>query len=264
MVPIVRLDLSYDGSGFHGFARQRDIRTVQGELEGALARVLGDVPDTTGAGRTDRGVHARHQVVTLEVEEVPDLDRLRRGVDGMLGGEVAVWSAVQAPDGFDARFSPAWREYRYFIDPRPTADPLTRAWVWHLGRPLDTEAMERAAGAFLGEHDFASFCRRRAGASTVREVLDAGWRVENPLAVFRVRARAFCHQMVRSLVGLCVDVGLGRVPAEAVPDVMAAQDRQAVGTVAPPHGLILWEVGFTEDGRTTGLPTADFRLPTSD
>lgn len=109
---VIRLDLSYDGSGFRGFARQPTVRTVQGDLEAALERVLGGPCETVGAGRTDAGVHARHQVVTFEVEEVPDLEWLRRAVDGLLGGEVAVWSAMVAPDGFNARFSPAWRAYR--------------------------------------------------------------------------------------------------------------------------------------------------------
>ncbi|MFP3914814.1 MAG: tRNA pseudouridine(38-40) synthase TruA, partial [Actinomycetota bacterium] len=232
-MPTVRIDLAYDGSGFHGFARQPDVRSVQGDLEEALARFLGVSCETTGAGRTDRGVHARHQVVSLQVESLPDLEGLSRALNGILGPEVAVWSVSEAPPGFDARFSPTWRSYRYHIDPRAAADPLTRSWVWHLGRPLDIGAMERAAAAFRGEHDFASFCRRRPGATTVREVLEARWVTEGPRVVFRVRARAFCHQMVRSLVGLCVDVGLGRVEAERVPEVMAARDRQEVGTVAP-------------------------------
>lgn len=241
---VIRLDLSYEGTGFHGFARQPDIRTVQGELEEALERVLGTRPDTTGAGRTDTGVHARHQVVSFQVDDVPDLDRLRRALDGVLGPEVSVWSAQLAEESFNARFSPDWRVYRYFIDPRPAADPLTRNWVWHLGRELDLRSMGEAAGGFRGVHDFASFCRRRPGATTEREVLQAGWSMDGPLCVFGVRARAFCHQMVRSLVGFCVDVGLGRIPAGSVGEVIAARDRQRVGTIAPPHGLILWEVGF--------------------
>lgn len=243
-MPVVRLDLSYDGSGFHGFARQPEVRTVQGELEIALARCLGQRYETICAGRTDAGVHAHHQVVSFEVEEVPDLGRLRRALDGIMGGEVSVWAAAAAPDGFNARFSPAWRGYRYFVDTRPATDPLKRGWVWHLGRDLDLAAMGRAAGGLVGRHDFASFCRRRAGASTEREVLESSWAREDGLAVYHVRARAFCHQMVRSMVGFCIDVGLGRAEAESVSDVIDARDRQMVGTVAPPHGLVLWEVGF--------------------
>lgn len=243
-MPVVRLDLAYDGSGFHGFARQPDVRTVQGDLEHALQRLLGVAIETTCAGRTDSGVHARHQVVTFEVADLPDLDRLRRGLDGVLGPEVSVWSAVEAPVSFNARFSPTWRAYRYFIETRPAADPLTRSWTWHLARPLDVGAMNEAAAHFVGPHDFASFCRRREAASTEREVLGARWDESAGRTVFSIRARAFCHQMVRSLTGFCVDVGLGRVPADATPEVLAAVDRQQVGTVAPPRGLILWEVGF--------------------
>lgn len=243
-MPVVRLDLSYDGSDFHGFARQRQVRTVQGELEAALERVLGRSFETTCAGRTDAGVHARHQVVSFEVEDEPDLTRLRRALDGVMGGEVSVWQASLAPAGFNARFSPTWRGYRYFLDPRPATDPLQRGWVWHLGRDLDLVAMNAAAAGLLGRHDFASFCRRRPGASTEREVLESAWRVEDELVVYHVRARAFCHQMVRSMVGFCVDVGLGRTGADSVSRVMQARDRQMVGTLAPPHGLVLWEVGF--------------------
>jgi tRNA pseudouridine38-40 synthase len=240
----VRIDLAYDGSGFHGFARQPGIRTVQGCLEDALERILGRRYETTGAGRTDTGVHARHQIVTFETEVLPDCDRLRRALDGVLGPEISVQGVAQAADDFNARFSPTWRSYRYFVDPRPAADPLTRAWVWHVAKPLDVEAMNRAAAGFVGIHDFASFCRRRSGATTEREVLEAAWVEEDGRLVFEVRARAFCHQMVRSLVGFCIDVGLGRAAAESVANVIAARDRQAVGTVAPPRGLVLWEVGL--------------------
>jgi tRNA pseudouridine38-40 synthase len=117
--------------------------------------------------------------------------------------------------------------------------------VWHLNRPIDLDAMAEVAAAFVGRHDFAAFCRRREGTGTEREVLEAHWMVEDALAVFEVKARAFCHQMVRSLVGFSVDVGRGRVPAGAVTEVIAARDRSRVGTVAPPHGLVLWEVGFS-------------------
>lgn len=239
---VVRLDLAYDGSGFHGFARQPDLRTVQGELETAMERVLGERPDTTCAGRTDRGVHARHQIVTFEVSEVPDLDRLVRSLNGLVGPEVAVSAARVAPDGFNARFSPTARSYRYFVDPRPAADPLTRGWVWHVGRPLDLESMNEAARHLVGSHDFASFCRQREGATTDRTVMSAEWVREDPRIVFHVSARAFCHQMVRSLVGHCIDVGLGRRQAGDTPAVLAARNRQAVGTVAPAHGLVLWAV----------------------
>ena len=241
---VVRIDLAYDGTGFHGFARQRGVRTVQGELESALERVLGRPVETTCAGRTDAGVHARHQVVSFAGPHLDDPERLRRSLAGLLGPEMAIRSVAEAEEGFDARFGPVRRHYRYFIDPSDAPDPLTRTWVWAVGKEVDVEAMNAASAGLIGAHDFASFCRRREGATTEREVLSAAWVVRSPLLVFEVSARAFCHQMVRSMTGLCVDVGLGRVPADSVGDVLAARDRNAVGTVAPPHGLVLWEVSF--------------------
>ena len=243
-MPVVRIDLAYDGTDFHGFARQPNVRTVQGDLDDALARVLGDPVETTCAGRTDTGVHARHQIVSFEVLEVPDLERLQRSLNGLVGPEVAVHHVRLAEDGFNARFSPTARSYRYFVDPSPVPDPLNRGWVWHLGRDLDLAAMNESAAALVGRHDFASFCRQREGATTEREVLAAEWVADGNLVVFQVRARAFCHQMVRSLVGHCVDVGLGRVKSSETLSVIAARNRQSVGTVAPPHGLVLWEVSL--------------------
>lgn len=249
---VVRIDLAYDGSGYRGFARQDDVRTVQGELESALERVLGSPVATTCSGRTDAGVHARHQVVSFAWPHLPDAERLRRSLDGILGGEVTVYSVREAPQGFDARFSARRRTYRYFVDPTETPDPLTRHWVWNVGRSLDVTEMNRAASALVGPHDFASFCRRREGATTEREVESAGWFRLDRLLVFEVAAGAFCHQMVRSMTGFCVDVGVGRVPADTAADVLAARDRNAVGTVAPPHGLVLWEVSFAAAAAADG------------
>lgn len=241
---VLRLDLAYDGGGFHGFARQEGFRTVQGVVEAALEQVLGGPVKTTCAGRTDAGVHARHQVVSFEWSEPVETDRLRRSLHRMVGPEVTVASVTPASDDFDARFSAVRRSYRYFVDPTEQPDPLSRAWVWNVARPLDVEAMNEAASGLIGPHDFASFCRRREGATTRREVLEARWFQDGALIVFDVSARAFCHQMVRSMTGFCVDVGCGRVPAHSVGAVLDARDRNAVGTVAPPHGLILWEVAF--------------------
>lgn len=239
-----RIDLAYDGSGFRGMARQPGVRTVQGELEAALARVLRVPVETVCAGRTDTGVHARHQVVSFVTEAAVDPVRLRRSLDGLLGDEIAITGVVPAPDGFDARFSARWREYRYRILNSPAGDPLIRSTVWHVAAPLDPGRMDRAVSHLVGSHDFASFCRRAEGRTTVREVLAAGWTPEPPLLVFSIRATAFCHQMVRSIVGLCVDVGLGRRNGDEVPEILAAADRSAAGRVAPPQGLILWEVGY--------------------
>ncbi len=239
-----RLDLGYDGSGFHGFARNRDVRTIQGDLEDVLEKIIGFKIEMVVAGRTDAGVHARGQVVSFDVEADLDMERVERSLRSMLGPEIAVNGLVEAKVGFDARFSARSRRYRYAIDDAPVADPLTRSSVWHVGEALDLDALNRAAIAFVGTHDFASFCRAREGQTTERTVILAHWERRDPLLVYDVEARAFCHQMVRSMVALCVEIGRGRVDAESVPDILVARDRNAARGAAPPHGLVLWEVKY--------------------
>lgn len=240
----LRLDISYDGTGFHGFARQPRVRTIQGEIEKALVTLIGEEVVTVGAGRTDAGVHARTQVLSFQSDADVDLDRVRRGVAGMVGPEIAVLALSVVPEDFDARFSASWRSYRYFIEVAPWQNPLRRNWTWHVGRSLDVDAMAQTAQGFLGEHDFASFCRAHEGRTTVRTIDEVEWSAEGTRLVFAVTAKAFCHQMVRSLVGFSVEVGLGRAPASSVGEVLAARDRSAARNVAPPHGLVLWEVGY--------------------
>jgi len=243
-MPTFRLDLGYDGSAFRGYARQQSVRTVQGELESALNRVLGHPVETSCAGRTDAGVHARGQVAAFTDDADIDPARLARSLNGLVGPEIVVTAVSVVDAGFDARFSAAWRAYRYQVLNAPSPDPLRRHVTWHVSDPLDLDAMNRAAAGFVGEHDFASFCRRAEARSTVRRVLEASWVRADDLAVFSVRATAFCHQMVRSLVGFCVDAGRGRVSPDTVSAVLAAGDRSAARPIAPPHGLILWEVGY--------------------
>lgn len=243
-MPAYRLDLAYDGTEFRGFARQAAVRTVQGELESALGLVLRTEVELTCSGRTDAGVHARHQVVSFVTEAEVDPDRIARAVTSMLGPEVVVYRAAVVEPQFSARFTATWREYRYRVLNAPVPDPLRRHTTWHLADPLDPTPMNLAAGHLVGEHDFASFCRQTEGRSTVRTVLEAGWSEEGDLMVMTVRASSFCHQMVRSMVGLCVDAGRGRVDPDSVPAVLEARDRTANRPMAPARGLILWEVGF--------------------
>lgn len=243
-MPTLRLDVSYDGSGFRGYASQDGLRTVQSELDGALATVLGSAVKTSVAGRTDAGVHARGQVVSLSLGEMPDLERLQRSLNGLLGSEISIQQITEVPSDFDARFSARWRRYRYLIDPRPSVDPLSRHLVWHVGRSLDLEAMGIVAAAYVGEHDFTSFCRSAERKSNLRRVDEATLQTSEGLIEFWIKANAFCHQMVRSLVGHMFDVGRGFSNAADVESVIAARDRAAVATVAPPHGLTLWEVGY--------------------
>ncbi len=263
----LRLDLAYDGSAFHGWAAQPGLRTVQGDLDEALATVLRlPTVSTTCAGRTDTGVHARGQVVHVDlpegvVEEAagrpeeaagrPEAayDALVRRLGGVLGHDVRVRAARPAPDGFDARFSALWRRYAYrVVDDPALVDPLTRGHVLEWPRPLDLARMNDAATAFLGEHDFAAFCKRREGATTVRTLLELSWeRQPSGTIVATVRADAFCHSMVRSLVGCLLAVGEGRRPVAWAGEVLGTGSRSSSVTVAAAHGLTLEEVGYPPD-----------------
>jgi len=242
----LRLDLAYDGSGFRGYARQNGLRTIQGVLETALETIIGHQVDTAVAGRTDAGVHAAGQVVSVHLgdEIVVDARRFARSINGLVGPEISVLRVSEVNEGFNARFSATWRRYRYSIGTGPAPDPLTRGSVWHVGAGLDLDAMSEAATEYLGEHDFSAFCRSVAGSSNVRRVDEARWEITGALAHFWIKANAFCHQMVRSLAGLAYDVGRGFTDPGSVKEIIAAGDRGRVVTVAPPHGLTLWDVGY--------------------
>ncbi|MDI1290620.1 MAG: tRNA pseudouridine(38-40) synthase TruA, partial [bacterium] len=209
----LRLDISYDGRGFAGWARQPGLRTVQGELERVLGYVCGMDLELTCAGRTDAGVHARGQVAHVDVpvslEEI-DLGRLNRA----LPDDVRVGRISLTDETFDARFSALWRRYTYRVTDNPVGPaPLERHMVLAWTRVLDVGRMNEAADALLGEHDFAPFCRQRDFATTVRELRELHWaRRDDGVCVMSVRADAFCHSMVRSLVGVLLPVGDGRRP----------------------------------------------------
>jgi tRNA pseudouridine38-40 synthase len=250
----VRLDLSYDGAEFSGWAKQRTRRTVQGELESAIQTVLRlpDPVDLTVAGRTDAGVHARGQVAHVDLPE--DVwhaqgEKLLRRLAGKLPWDVRVWRVSQAPYGFNARFAAIWRRYAYRVGDHPGGvDPLLRGHVlWH-DRPVDVELMNEAARRLLGEHDFAAYCKKREGATTIRTLLELYWeRDANGLAVATVRADAFCHNMVRALVGAMILVGDGHRPVGFPGEVLAGRVRHSAVNVVRPHGLTLEEVGYPAD-----------------
>jgi len=243
-VPTYRLDLAYDGSGFNGYARQSGQPTIQGELETALETILNTPVATSVAGRTDAGVHAHGQVVSFQLDAEVDLKRLRRALNGLVGSEIAVLAASEVGADFDARHSATWRRYRYLINTAGAQDPLTRHITWHVRRPLDLPAMTAAAVAFIGEHDFTTFCRSVVGRTNVRRVTELTLRCSDELIEVWMQANAFCHQMVRSVVGYLYDVGRGFSDGSLAADVIEARDRAAVATVAPPHGLTLWAVGY--------------------
>lgn len=257
----VRLDLSYDGSGFSGWAAQPGRRTVEGTVSAALGTVLrAQPPRLVVAGRTDSGVHARGQVAHLDLPvdawaalpgrarsrpAVPPGTSLVRRLAGVLPPDVVVHAATPAPAGFDARFSALRRRYAYRVAEGPQVlDPLRRGWVLAVRGPLDVEAMDAAASALAGEHDWLPFCRPREGASTVRTVRRFGWRRDDGLVVADVEADAFCHHMVRSLVGASLAVGEGRRDVGWPARVLAAGARDPAVAVAPAHGLVLEEVTY--------------------
>ena len=250
----VRLDIGYDGTGFSGWARQPGRRTVQQTLEDALARVL-SLPEPaplTAAGRTDAGVHAQGQVAHADIPAgrwAASGPAAVRRLARLLPPDVRVHGAILAPPGFDARFSAIWRRYAYRVCDDPAlADPLARhRTLWHRSR-LDIEVMNEAAQGCLGEHDFAAFCRRREGASTVRTLLRLDWARTGPaVAEATVVADAFCHNMVRALVGAMLKVGEGRRPPGWPAQALAARVRDPAAPVVPPHGLCLVEVGYPAD-----------------
>lgn len=250
-----RLTVAYDGRGFHGFAEAAGQRTVMGELRAAIERITQRPADPVGAGRTDAGVHGWGQVVSLDLPADTDLDRLSHRLTRLCGPEIAVRDAAWCADPeFSARFSARWRHYRYHVLNSPRPVPAFAATTWHVAAPLDLWAMQLACDPLIGEHDFGSFCRlpkvrpEQPVPSLRRRVLLAQWSTVDsdygPLLRFEIRANAFCHQMVRSIVGTMVDVGSGKLHAGEVRGILLARDRRAAGQVAPPHGLTLWEVGY--------------------
>jgi len=252
----VRLDLSYDGAGFSGWARQAGgRRTVQGEIEEALRTVTrsGDTSyELTVAGRTDSGVHARGQVAHVDLPgEVwaEHREKLLKRLAGRLAKDVRVWALTEAPAGFNARFSAVWRRYAYRVTDNPGGvDPLLRGHVlWH-DWPLDVDAMNEAAQVLLGEHDFAAYCKKREGATTIRTLQELSLvRGEDGIVTATVRADAFCHNMVRSLVGALLFVGDGHRSPDWPGKVLAAGVRDSAVHVVRPHGLTLEEVGYPAD-----------------
>lgn len=243
----VRLTVAYKGGRFHGFAPNRQVRTVGGVLTEAIAKVLGCPVALTCAGRTDTGVHAWGQVVHVDLPEGADVEGLQRSLLRMLAPEVVVRSMDVAPEGFDARRSAVARRYRYTVLNRPVPDPFLADTSWHVPEPLDLAAMRLACDPLVGEHDFSAFCRRPEGEghSMMRRVREAGWvELGDGVVRFDIEASAFCHQMVRSIVGTLVAMGRGKKVAGDMAWILRSGDRSHAAQPAPPHGLCLWQVVY--------------------
>ena len=262
-----RLDIAYDGAGFSGFAPQPGRRTVVGVLAGALARVarLEAPPYLTGAGRTDTGVHAVGQVVSVDLPADLDPDELVGHLNALVRPDLVVRRA-QVREGFDARHDALWRAYRYRVVEGP-ATSLVSAHAWAVPGPLDLAAMDAAAAVLLGEHDFRAFCRRPPDKGPqeplMRRVLSARWRAaDDALALgagryllFDVAANAFCHHQVRTLCAFLVEVGRHRRSAEELAARLGAPDRDGLPALAPARGLSLLAVGYDADqGGPSGPP----------
>jgi tRNA pseudouridine38-40 synthase len=245
----VRLDLGYDGTEFSGWARQPSRRTVCGVLEESLSQVFRRTLTLTVAGRTDAGVHASGQVAHVDLPVESDVDGLAKRLSRILPADVRVFRATRVPDEFDARFSALRRHYAYRVADAPYgADPLRRLDTISWPRPLSLDALAEASRLLLGEHDFVAFCKRREGATTIRELQRLEWtRGDDGVLIAAVSADAFCHSMVRSLVGALLAVGEGRKPADWPASLLRSTERSSSVTVAPPHGLTLVRVDYPAD-----------------
>lgn len=262
----LRIDLAYDGTNYAGWAIQPDHTTVQGLLEQALAVVL-RLPTPVRvwcAGRTDSGVHARGQVVHVDVPAdalVVSEERLAIQLRGVLPADIVVQRVRRTSSDFDARFSCSWRRYEYLIDDRGIGvDPLARAFVVENYRPLDVDLMNLASAPFLGLRDFAAFCKPREGRTTIRHLMNFSWtRTLDGLVRADVKADAFCHSMVRFLVGCMLPVGEGRKPTSWPRDILAGGVRpegEPGFNLAPAHGLVLAEVAYPDDSELAARAAA--------
>ena len=249
-MPKIRIDLTYDGTDFHGFQKQDGLRTIQGELEDALEDILGCPVETSGASRTDAGVHARMQVVDLPLlpgYKLP-LDKWLYVLRRRLPKDLVANRVSLAPDTFHARHTVNWKMYRYAIDTSPVPDVFMARYATHQPFHFDLDAMRRAAAPLLGEHDFTSFCAKRAQQNVkVRTIHSIEVWKERSIVWIEVRGNAFLQHMVRIIVGTLAEVGRGRLLAERVEPILEARDRRKAGPTAPAHGLCLWHIEYPTD-----------------
>lgn len=238
--------VEYDGTDFYGFQIQAHERTVQGEIERALERLTGAELRVTGAGRTDRGVHALGQIVSFEAGWKHGLPDFQRALNAVLAADVAIGEMGLAPKGFHPRFSALGRAYRYTILNQPWPAPVERRIAWHVPGDLDLVQMARATGYLVGTHDFATFGRPPQGENSVRTVSRAGWQGEGTRVTFDIEANAFLYRMVRSIVGTLVRVGQGQISPAEFEVILAARERDLIKQVAPAHGLCLVRVDYPE------------------
>ena len=242
----LKMVVAYDGTDFVGWQRQGKGVSVQGLIEDALAAIEGAPVTLHGAGRTDSGAHAIGQVASARLAAPIDDDQLRRALNAHLPDSIRVTSVTTVADDFHARFSATGKSYEYRIWNGPTMPPFIRLYAWHVIEPLDLDAMREATTAIPGEHDFAGFrSARSVNHTTVREITSAGWRTpDDSLLVFDISGKGFLRYMVRSLVGMLVEIGRGQRPAGDMTRLLANPDRSAAGRTAPALGLFLMKVDY--------------------
>jgi tRNA pseudouridine38-40 synthase len=240
---VLKLTIEYDGTDFVGWQIQENGRSVQGEIEHALDRILRERHSVIGSGRTDAGVHARAQVAHCRVTTSVDIRDLHHSLNSVLPEDIAITGIEEVPEGFHARYSAVERRYKYFISEKRS--PLHRRYDWWVKFTLDIEQMNRCAGSIIGEHDFASFCRTKAEVNHHRCIVSTAiWSNNDSRYIFEIAADRFLHGMVRTLVGTMVDVGRGFLSSDDFLKILNERDRRAARMAAPPHGLFLWEVKY--------------------
>ncbi|MFQ5575872.1 MAG: tRNA pseudouridine(38-40) synthase TruA [Anaerolineae bacterium] len=236
--------IAYDGTDFLGFQIQARGRTVQGTLENALKQLTNTPTRVTGAGRTDAGVHATGQVIAFRTVWKHTAAELQRALNATLPADIVIKTLTPAPRAFHPRFDARSRQYCYTILNQPVRDVLRQRYTVHIARPLNVARMQQATLHLVGTRNFASFGRPPQGDNTVRTVSQAEWRVSGSEVIFTITANAFLYRMVRTIVGTLVEVGLGRIDVERIPDILQAQDRAQAGPPAKAGGLCLVNVTY--------------------
>jgi len=245
-----RAVVEYDGTEYHGWQLQKDLPTIQGELESALGRILGSPTRVHGAGRTDAGVHSQGQVAHFHADWERSSAELQRGCNALLPPSIAVRGLEPAPEGFHARHSARSKGYTYQILNRVLRSPFYRRYAWHIPDPLDVRLMEEAAAFLVGTHDFATFGAPTDGTpSTVRQVLQARWETRNEeMLRFSISGTGFLRYMVRAIVGTLVQVGRGKIAPEELRAALESRQRSRSGPTAPANGLFLMSVQYDDGG----------------
>ncbi len=248
-----RLWVSYLGTHFAGYQKQPGLNTIEASLQEALLKLTGQTPLLTPAGRTDAGVHARGQVISCTFESYFDSRTLPPALSHFVGPDICVYRADEMPDVFNAKRQSIGKRYVYRISQSGRLHPFNRLFAWDLRQKLDLNAMQKAADFLIGEHDFESFRSVNCVAEHARRMI---WLIRiTPEVHIDIRGNAFCHNMVRIIVGTLVEVGLGKLAPADIPNILAKRDRTLAGQTAPPHGLSLEEVYYPDDLSTAEIPS---------